>query len=62
MLYYLAFVILSTSLYKGTVSYEDCIQRNFEPRACRDSKNMWEAGKKLCELQGKDFDGKSTCK
>lgn len=39
------FGALLATLINGTVSYEDCKARNFEPKACKVSKVMDEAGK-----------------
>jgi hypothetical protein len=40
------FGAMVATLINGTVSYEDCKARNFEPKACEVSKAMDKAGKK----------------
>jgi hypothetical protein len=40
MLFALVFGALVATVFNGTVSYEDCKVRNFEPKACKVSEIM----------------------
>jgi hypothetical protein len=61
MLFFAVFVWVTSHAWNGTFSYEDCLARNFEPKACHQSEDMNKLGEKLCSIQGKEFDNKN-CK
>jgi len=45
MIIAILFGALSSLLIQGTVSYEDCKAKNFEPKACAVSEKMDKLGK-----------------
>jgi hypothetical protein len=45
MIVAIIFGALTSLLVQGTVSYEDCKAKNFEPKACAVSKKMDKLGK-----------------
>jgi hypothetical protein len=62
MFLFTVIVFAISQAVSGSYSYQDCIDRNFEPKACFSSKALYDSGKKLCSIQGKSFDGSSDCK
>jgi hypothetical protein len=62
MFIFTVIVFFVSQLTSGSYSYEDCIERKFEPKACYQSEALYNAGKSLCDFQNKPFDGSSDCK
>lgn len=62
MLFLILFSIVSYKAHEGTVTYKECSEINFEMKACESAKNLYDSGKFLCKVQGKDFNGTSDCK
>ena len=58
----LLFGALVFKAHEGTITYKECQSINFEMKACKGAKDLHDAGKSLCKLQGKDFNGNSNCK
>lgn len=61
MVLFTLIIFMMSHAIEGTLHYDDCLKRGFEPEACHQSKNMHDLGKKLCDIQGKSFDNK-VCK
>lgn len=58
MFLFTLFALLTAHSINGTISYDECLDMEFEPVACYQAKSMHDAGEKLCDIQGKHFDGK----
>ena len=61
MLFVALFTFLFTSAHNGTRNYEECLKEDFKTGACWEAKQMYKAGKWGCTVQGKGFNGSSTC-
>lgn len=61
-LFLLFFGALIFKGHEGTVTYKECQAINFEMKACKNAKDMYDTGKALCAVQGKGFSGESSCK
>ena len=61
MLIFAAFIALVTSAHRGSLSYDECMSMDFEPKVCWESEQLYKAGRYLCEKQGKPYSGKSDC-
>jgi hypothetical protein len=62
MLFLILFTIISYGAHEGTAEYKECMEINFDMRACQRAKNLYNTGKALCSIQGKGFNGNSDCK
>jgi hypothetical protein len=63
MIALLIFSFVTFSAHNGTKSYQECIESDFKMKnACADAKKLYDAGKSLCSIQGKGFEGNSSCK
>lgn len=61
MLLAVLFGLLVGKAHDGSYSYKECMAQKFEPKACWNSEQLYKAGKYLCKVQGKGFDGSSDC-
>ena len=61
MLLTVLFSVLVTMAHNGTRNYEVCLKENFQHKACYEAKQLYKAGKYGCKIQGKEFNGNSTC-
>lgn len=62
MFFLVIFTFLVTSAHNGTRNYDECLKENFAHSACWEAKQLYKAGKFGCNLNGKGFDGSSSCK